>query len=287
MALRANWKGSLKVGELNCTVGLYTAASTSERIAFHTLNRQTGNRVKREFVDSETGDLVERDDQVKGYENTDGSYTVLEPEEVSAAVPEADKTLVAERFVKCDEIDDLYFDKPYYLVPADEDSEQVFFLIRNSLKNNKVAAIADTVLFRRVRTVLIRPFDKGLIATTLNFDYEVRSARDAFKEAPDIKIKDEFLELADHIISSKKGKFDPSTFDDRYEAALAEVVNAKIEGRKIKPKPEPETTKVVNLMEALRASVGLSKADSKARTVKSKAKSTAKKRKTAPRKKAS
>lgn len=287
MALRANWKGSLKVGELNCTVGLYTAASTSERIAFHTLNRQTGNRVKREFVDSETGDLVERDDQVKGYENTDGSYTVLEPEEVSAAVPEADKTLVAERFVKCDEIDDLYFDKPYYLVPADEDSEQVFFLIRNGLKNNKVAAIADTVLFRRVRTVLIRPFDKGLIATTLNFDYEVRSARDAFKEAPDIKIKDEFLELADHIISSKKGKFDPSTFDDRYEAALAEVVKAKIEGRKIKPKPEPEPTKVVNLMEALRASAGLSKAHGKAGTVKSKAKSTAKKRKTAPRKKAS
>lgn len=142
------------------------------------------------------------------------------------------------------------------------------------------------MLFRRVRTVLIRPFDKGLVASTLNFDYEVRSAKDAFKDAPDIKIKDEFLDLANHIISSKKGKFDPSTFDDRYEAALAELVKAKIEGRKIKPKPEPETTKVIDLMEALRASARLSKTDGKAKAAKSKAQSPARKRKATPRKKA-
>src|SRR5215204_3698443 len=117
VAPRANWKGFIKFGEVSCPVALYTAASSSERIAFNTLNRATGNRVRREFVDSETGNPVERDDQVKGYEIENGDHIVLEPEEVAAAVPESDKTLKIEAFVPCNEIDDVYFDKPYYLAP--------------------------------------------------------------------------------------------------------------------------------------------------------------------------
>lgn len=257
MAPRANWKGFLKLGELTCGVALYTAASTSERIAFHTLNRKTGNRVKREYVDSETEEVVDRDEQVKGYEDSNNRYIILEPEEVAAAVPEADKMLNAQTFISCGDIDDVYLDKPYYLAPADEESVEVFTLIRDGLKKKKVAAIADTVLFRRVRTLLIRPHDKGLIASTLNFDYEVRSAREAFSDAPDLKIEKEMLDLANHIIGTKKGKFDPSKFDDRYEDALEEMVKAKLEGRKIKPRPHPETTKVVDLMEALRQSAGV------------------------------
>lgn len=257
MAPRANWKGFLKLGELTCGVALYTAASTSERIAFHTLNRKTGNRVKREYVDSETEEVVDRDEQVKGYEDSNNRYIILEPEEVAAAVPEADKMLNAQTFISCGDIDDVYLDKPYYLAPADEESVEVFTLIRDGLKKKKVAAIADTVLFRRVRTLLIRPHDKGLIASTLNFDYEVRSAKEAFSEAPDLKIEKEMLDLANHIIGTKKGKFDPSAFDDRYEDALKEMVKAKLEGRKIKPRPHPETTKVVDLMEALRQSAGV------------------------------
>lgn len=256
MAPRANWKGFLKLGELSCGVALYTAASTSERIAFHTLNRETGNRVHREFVDSDTGKPVEREDQVKGYEVTDGDYVILEPEEVAAAVPEADKMLNVETFIRCDDIDDVYFDKPYYLVPSDKQSLEVFALIRDGLKKKKMAAIAETVLFRRVRTLLIRPYDKGMIASTLNFNYEVRSAEEAFEDAPKLEIKCEMLELAAHIIDTKMGKFDPAAFDDRYEAALADMVKAKIEGRKIKPRPAPEPTKVVDLMEALRQSAG-------------------------------
>ena len=257
MAPRANWKGFLKLGELTCGVALYTAASTSERIAFHTLNRKTGNRVKREYVDSETEEVVDRDEQVKGYEDSNNRYIILEPEEVAAAVPEADKMLNAQTFISCGDIDDVYLDKPYYLAPADEESVEVFTLIRDGLKKKKVAAIADTVLFRRVRTLLIRPHDKGLIASTLNFDYEVRSAKEAFSDAPDLKIEKEMLDLANHIIGTKKGKFDPSAFDDRYEDALKEMVKAKLEGRKIKPRPHPETTKVVDLMEALRQSAGV------------------------------
>lgn len=256
MAPRANWKGFLKVGELTCPVALFTAASTSERIAFHTINRATGNRVRREFVDSETGKPVEHDDQVKGYEIGSGEHVVLDPDEVSAAVPDSDKTLAVSVFLRCAEIDDVYFDKPYYLAPSDKYAEEAFALIREGMRKKKVAALAQTVLFRRVRTLLIRPHGEGLIATTLVFDYEVRPAKEVFDKISDIKIKGEMLELAEHIIRTKNGTFDPGKFDDRYEAALATLVKAKIDGKKIEVRKPAVRGKVIDLMEALRQSAG-------------------------------
>lgn len=264
-------------------MALYTAASTSERIAFHTLNRATGHRVRRQFVDSDTGKPVERDDQVKGYEVGSGEYIMLDPEEVASAVPESDKTLSVSTFIGCSDIDDVYFDKPYYLAPSDRHAEEAYALIREGMRAKKVAALAQTVLFRRVRTVLIRAHGTGLIATTLNFDYEVRSAKEAFDNIPAIKIKGEMLELAEHIIKTKSGTFDPKAFDDRYEAALAEVVKAKIEGRKIKARKEPKREKVVDLMAALRESADVSgKASATRPAPKSKAKKSPAKTKAAP-----
>lgn len=256
MAPRANWKGFLKVGEVTCPVGLYTAATTSDRIAFHTINRATGHRVHRQFVDSETGRPVEKDDQVKGYEIGSGEYVLLEPDEVSAAVPDSDKTLSVTAFLRCANIDDVYFDKPYYLAPSDKHAEEAFALIRDGMRDQDVAALAQTVLFRRVRTLLIRAVDQGLVATTLNFDYEIRAAKDAFDEIPDMKIKGEMLELSEHIIKTKRGEFDPARFDDRYEAALADLVKAKMEGKKIEARKPAERSKTIDLMEALRQSAG-------------------------------
>lgn len=264
MAPRANWKGVLKIAEVTCPVSLYTAASTSERIVFHTLNRATGHRVERQYIDAETEKPVDREDQVKGYEVSEGNYIELTPDEVKAAVPESDKTLAVSAFIGCGDIDDVYFDKPYYLAPSDRVAEEAYAIIRDGLREKKVAAIARTMLFRRVRTLLIRPHEDGLIATTLNFDYEVRAAADEFREIPDLKIKDEMLELAEHIIDTKMGKFDITKFDDRYEAALADVVKAKIEGRKIKPRKAPREDKVIDLMAALRESAGLGKSKDKA-----------------------
>jgi DNA end-binding protein Ku len=252
---RAQWKGFLKFGEVTAAVALYTASSSSDRIAFNTLNRATGNRVRREFIDGETGDPVEREDQVKGYEIDNGRYVVLEPDEVAAAVPESDKTLRVQSFVPCDEIDDVYFDKPYYLAP-DKIGADAFILLRDGMKQAKVAAIAQTVLFRRVRTVLIRAHGKGLIATTLNFDYEVRCSDKAFEEMPDLEIKGEMLDLAQHIIGTKKGEFHASEFDDRYETALAELVKAKMEGRALPRKKVPKVSKPNDLLQALRQSAG-------------------------------
>lgn len=266
MAPRANWKGFLKVAEVTCHVGLYTAASTSERIAFHTINRATGNRVHRLFVDSDTGEAVDKDDQVKGYEVGKGDYVVLEPEEVAAAVPESDKTLDVSAFIACGDIDDTYFDKPYYLVPADKAAEEAFALIREGMRERGVAAIARTVLFRRVRTLLIRAHGEGLVATTLNFDYEVRSAEEAFRDIPAIEVKGEMLDLAEHIIRTKMGEFDAAGFDDRYEDALAELVKAKVEGRKITPRKEPKRGRQVDLLAALRESAGMPGGKAPART---------------------
>jgi DNA end-binding protein Ku len=255
-APRANWKGFIKFGEVACAVALYTAASSSDRVAFNTLNRKTENRVRREFVDSETGDPVEREDQVKGYETESGQYVVLEPEEVAAAVPDSDKTLKIEAFIPCSQIDTTYFDKPYYLAP-DKMGTDTFVLLRDGMKKENVAAIAHTVLFRRMRTVLIRPHGKGLIASTLNFDYEVRSAVKAFEDVPALKIEGEMLDLAAHIIEKKKGSFDAAAFDDRYEAAVVELVKAKLEGRSLPKKKAPAASKPGDLLKALRESAQL------------------------------
>ncbi|MDS7594639.1 Ku protein [Agrobacterium tumefaciens] len=258
-APRANWKGYIKFGEVTCPVSLYTAASSSERISFNILNRKTGNRVRREFIDSETGDVVEHDDQVKGYETGNGRYVVLEPEEIAAAIPDSDKTLAIEAFIPCTEIDDVYFDKPYYLAPQ-KMGEEAFALLRDGMREAKVAAVASTVLFRRLRTLLIRPNGDGLIGTTLNFDYEVRPAEEAFEDMTDIKIDKEMLDLAAHIIGTKSGSFDVSKFDDRYEDALAELVKAKIEGKPFKKIAAPKASKPSDLLQALRESAQAMKA---------------------------
>lgn len=258
MLPRANWKGSLKIAELTCPVALYSATSTSDRIAFHTINRATGHRVRRTFVDSETGKQVESGDQVKGYEVDKNEYVTLEPEEIAQARPQSDKALTIDAFLDWDEIDNVYFDKPYYLSPSQSDANELFVLIREGLRKNKVAAIAKAVLFRRSRTVLISAYGEGLLAITLSFDYEVRSAQQAFDEVPDVKIQGEMLQLAKHIIDTKRGTFDPSKFEDRYEQALAEFVKAKLEGKPIAPPRKAREGKVINLLEAFRESAALS-----------------------------
>ncbi|MDM9646456.1 Ku protein [Rhizobium sp. S163] len=262
-AHRAQWKGHLKIGQLSCAVSLYTAASTADRISFHMLNQKTGNRLKREFIDSETEEVVEREQQVKGFETGSGDYIMIDPEEVAAVIPDSDKMLEAEAFIMCGEVDDVYFDKPYYLVPVDDEDNDAFTCIRDALTSTNVTAIARTVLFRRVRTVLIRPHGKGLIATTLNFDYEVRSSEEAFKGVAKVKVEGEMLDLAKHIIDTKIGNFDPAETDDRYETALAALVKAKAEGKAL-PKPKPvKVSKPNDLLKALRESAGMSKPSSK------------------------
>lgn len=259
MAPRANWKGRIRLGEISIGVALYTAATTSDRVALHMVNRRTGNRLKNEMIDSETGKPVEKDDEIMGYEVDSGDYVLLEQDEIASAVPASDKALPIEAFIPCKDIDTLYFDRPYYLGPSDAASIEAYTLLREGMEREGVAALARTVLFRRLRTVMIRPHGAGLIANTLNFDYEVRSAERAFADIPDLKIEGEMLELAEHIINTKLGDFDPSAFDDRYEAALADLVRAKLDGRPPPRRKEAPREKVVDLMAALRESAKAAK----------------------------
>ncbi|WP_024279579.1 Ku protein [Xanthobacter sp. 126] len=256
MAPRASWKGFLTVGALSCAVGLYAAASTSERISLHMVSRKSGHRLRRQYVDEETGQPVETDDQVRGYEVSKGEYVTIAPEEAAAVLPDNDRTISIDAFLPCDGIDTVCLDRPYFLAPVDEAAAEVFDLLRRGMAAQKVAALGEALLFRRVRKLLIRPAGEGgaLLASTLSFDYEVRSAEEAFADVPDVKITGEMRELATHIIKTKAGTFDPDAYQDRYETALAELVRAKMEGKPL-PKAAPrKEEKVVDLLAALRAS---------------------------------
>jgi len=254
VAARANWKGDLKFGEIRCPIALYTGASTAERVSFHTINRDTGHRVRREFIDPVTDEPVDKEHQIKGFEIDKDRYVEVEPDEIAKAVPESNKTLAVAAFIPCADIDTIYFDKPYYLAPSGKIADDAFAVIREALRAGKVGALAHAVLFRRYRALMIRAEGLGLVAHTLNFDYEVRSASDAFDNIPKLKIQREMLDLAKHIIETKRGQFDPSTFDDRYEAAVAELVKAKLAGKPVKVAKKAKAPKIVDLMEALRAS---------------------------------
>ncbi|MBC2771719.1 Ku protein [Rhizobium sp. AQ_MP] len=256
MSARAIWKGHLSIGDLGCSVALYSAINAQERMAFHIINRSTGHRVRREYVDSDTGRSVDKDNLVKGYDTADGQTVILEPEEIRDAVPESDKRLELSTFLTCDDIDTLYLERPYFLAPADRQSAEAYDLIRETMEAKGVAALARTVLFRRVRNVLVRPLGRGLIATTLNYDYEVRDSAESFSGISKIRIDKEMLDLARHIIGTKMGEFDPSQYEDRYEAALTELVKAKIAGRKPKKLPKRKPENVTSLLDALRKSAG-------------------------------
>jgi len=242
------------VAEVTTPVALYAAASSSARIALHTVNRETGNRVHRQYVDAETGAPVPPEDQVKGYEVAKGEFVTLEPEEAAVAIPRGDKTLEVAAFVDRGEIDELYFDRPYFLGPAERSAAEVFGLLCEGLNAAKVAAIARALLFRRVRSLLIAPYEAGLVAMTLKFDYEMRSVDDAFSRIPPTESSREALDLAKHIIRTKRGAFDPSEFHDRYEAALAELVKAKVEGKPIRAVRRAPPAPQANLLAALRES---------------------------------
>jgi DNA end-binding protein Ku len=250
------WKGFLKFGQVACGVALHAALSSSDDVRLHTLNRKTGNRVKRQYVDEETGRPVDKDNQVKGYETSKGEHVVLEPEEVASVLPESDKTLHVESFIACDDVDPAFLERPYYLTPTDEVAVDAYSMFREGLRKQSVAAIAHAVLFRRVHTVLVRPYGKGLIASTLHYDYEIRSSKEAFEDVPKRRIEKEMIDLAKHIIQTKRGEYDPRKSEDRYEHALAELVKAKQQGKPIETPRPPEPTKVVDLMEALRKSAG-------------------------------
>ena len=233
MAPRPYWKGYLKLSLVSCAVALFPATSKSERISFHWLNRESGNRLRQLMVDSDTSEPVEREDRVRGYQVAKNDYLVIEEEDLDAVEIESSHTIEIERFVPRSEIDPVYLDSAYYLAPNDKVAEEAFAVIREAMEGQGVVGLGRAVIARRERLFVMEPRDKGILATALHYNYEVRDDHTYFDEIPDITIPDEMLGLAKHIIQTKMGHFDIAKFEDRYENALIEMIRAKQAGRPI------------------------------------------------------
>jgi len=256
MAPRPTWKGYLKLSLVTCAVELTNATTQSEKVHFRVINRATGNTVKRQYIDSATGKPVKDEDEVKGYETGDNEYLLVEEDEIDAVEIESSHTLSLEGFVSKTDIEQVYLDTPYYLTPADEVSEEAFAVIRDAMEDKKMSGLARIVLYRRERPVVIEPLDRGMLLTTLRYDKTVRKADDVFDGMKEVKVDKDMRELASDIIDRKKMKFDPSKFEDKYEDALIELIEAKKKGRKPPTaRPSAQPSNVVNLFDALKKSL--------------------------------
>jgi DNA end-binding protein Ku len=256
MAPRSNWKGFLKLSLVSAAIAIYPATSSSERVRFNTLNKATGNRLKRQMVDSITGDIVESEDQVRGYAVSKDSYVVMEDDELDEIALESSHTIDVAKFVPKASIDDRYRDTPYYIAPTDKVGEEAFAVIRDAMRNKKMVGIARVVMARRERIMMIEPFGKGLIGTTLHYAYEVRSEESVFEDIPDVKLPEQMTGLAETIIDKMSGTFDPAEFKDRYEEAVIALIQSKQAGTPVRPAQAPQRqSNVVNLMDALRRSI--------------------------------
>jgi len=255
MAPRPVWKGYLKLSLVSCSVAMYTATSTSSRIRLNIINRETGNRIRNQAIDSETGDVVENDAKVKGYEVDDGEYVLLEEDELDEVALESTHTLEVEQFVAREEVDPIYLDESFYIVPNDEAAYEAFAVIREAMKKKGMVGLGRVVTHRRERLLMLQSRGKGIAATALRYRNEVRDEHEYFDEIPNVKISPDMIELAEHILESKHGHFDPSEFEDRYEDALRDLIKAKKAGKAPPSSPSPKPSNVINLMDALRRSV--------------------------------
>ena len=256
MAPRAYWKGSLKLSLVSCPVMLYPASTSVEKTRFHMINKETGNRLRQQMVDAETGDIVESDQKGRGYELRKGEYVEVEKEELEAVQIESNHTIDIDSFVPRDEIDKRYLDHPYYIAPNGKAGIDAFAVIRDAMKNQDRVALARIVLTNREHVIAIEPLGKGLLGTTLRYPYELRDEDEYFGDIKNPKISKDMVELASHILDTKAAHFDPSKFRDEYEDALKALVRRKASGKTIKvPEPEEKPDNVINLMDALKASL--------------------------------
>ncbi|GLH78301.1 non-homologous end joining protein Ku [Bradyrhizobium sp. SSBR45G] len=257
MAPRAYWKGSLKLSLVSCPVVLYPASTSVEKTRFHMINRETGNRLKQQMVDAETGDIVEGEQKGRGYELAKGQYVEIEPEELEAVQIESNHTIDIDSFVPRDEIDQRYLNHPYYIAPDGKAAVDAFAVIRDAMKDQGRVALARIVLTNREHIIAIEPMGKGMLGTTLRFPYELRDESEFFDDIKAPKITKDMVELAGHILQTKAAHFKPSEFKDQYETALKALVKRKASGKPIKlPEPEEKSGNVVSLMDALKQSLG-------------------------------
>jgi DNA end-binding protein Ku len=255
MAPRAYWKGYLRLSLVSCPIALFPATTESDKVSFHQLNRETGNRIRYHKVDEETGKEVAAEDIVKGYEVGKGQYIEITDEELEAVALESTRTIDIDEFVPRAEIDDLYNIRPYYIAPDGKVGQDAFVIIRQVIEQMEMVAIGRVVLTSREHIIAMEPRGKGIMGTLLRYPYEVRDEKQFFEDISDTKLGKDAMDLAKHIVQSKSGHFHPEKFEDHYEKALRELIAKKQAGERIEV-PKPATSgKVINLMDALRQSI--------------------------------
>ncbi|RUV32322.1 MAG: Ku protein [Mesorhizobium sp.] len=257
MAPRASWKGYLKLSLVSCPVRLYPATSASERISFNQLHKDTHNRINMKPVDPELG-LVERSDLIKGYEYEDKQYIIIDDADLEAVRIESNHTMNIEAFVDEHSVDVIYQDAPYYLAPDGAMAEETFAVLREAMRKSGKLAIARLVLSSRERVVTIGARENGMFVCTLRNPNEVRGTAEYFGNIPAGKPDPEMLQLAEALIKQKETTFDPKNYEDRYEIALMAMIREKLKGHKPIIAAAPERGNVINLMDALKASLSQS-----------------------------
>ena len=254
MPPRSTWKGHLKLSLVSCPVRLYNAVSRSERVSFHLLHKDTHNRIQMKPHDPELGP-VERSDLVKGYEYEKDQYVIFTDEDFEKIQIESTKSISIEKFVDADEVDEIFYETPYYLAPDGTVAEETFRVVQWAMREKNKVGLSRVVLSSRERLIALAPRDKGLLVMTLRNADEVRDASEFFTDIQDEQPEKEMLDLASALIEQKSGAFDPSEFKDRYQEAVVEMVKAKVKGQEPVIATAPERGKVINLMDALRQSL--------------------------------
>src|SRR5712671_227477 len=239
MAPRANWKGFLRLSLVTCPVALYPATSDSEKVSFNQINRNTGHRIKYSRVDAETGEEVASEDIMKGFKVDTDTYVEVTKEELENVALESTRTIEIDEFVARDEIDPRYIIRPYYLRPDGKVGHDAFAVIRETIREMNRVAIGRVVLTSREHIIALEPLEKGLMGTLLRYPYDVRDEKEYFDEIQDVKVTKDMLDLAKHIVNQKAAEFEPERFEDHYEEALTELINAKRQGKTISAKPLP------------------------------------------------
>lgn len=256
MAARPTWRGHLRLALVACPIRLTPAITGADKIRFHKLNRETSNRLRMQMIDSETGDVVPNDETVMGYEFEKGRYVTVDKNEIDSLKIESSEIISIERVVPADKVDPLYWDSPYIVEPDGKTGLDIFATIREALKVKEVVGIGRAVMSRRERPVLVQARGKGMMITTLRDPEEVRKPEEFFDDIPEVKVDKQNLQMAEMLIEKMEGPFDLSMFEDRYQSALENLVQAKMKGQKPVVAEEPERpTNVVNLFDALKASL--------------------------------
>jgi DNA end-binding protein Ku len=269
MAPRSFWKGYFKLSLVTCPVAMMPATTTTGKVSFHVLNRETGNRVVSRYIDAVTSKPVSDDDQAKGYPRGEDDYLVLEDDELESVALESTRTIDIDMFVPADSIDWIWFDKPHYLTPDDPVGEEAFSVIREAMRSTNTVGISRVVLYRRERAVMLEPRGKGIVLWTLRYGDEVRDSGPSFENASDEKPSGELLQMVTKLIEEKKKPWDASMVSDPVQDSLLEIIASRKKGAKRaapKQADAPERAdNVVNIMDALRRSLTQEKTKPKGR----------------------